>query len=166
MNMSNSVVSILMCLFLAATGCVSVDISKSEVKKAAQVKIQNPSSPFQEFSSDTVDRGWRNNRNGNTISYVSDCGNPYDPSLESIEAGVISGLTGLKRVSTEEGFFNDRASRQSVFKGSVDGIPSQVQLLVFKKNNCIYVLSYIAVQKNYDTDLATFDKFLKGFVAP
>lgn len=155
-----------MILLLATSGCVSVGISQSDIKRAQGVQVAAPSRPFQEIKQEDVDRSWRNPKNGNTISYLSDCENPYDPSLEAIEYGIVSGLSEINKVSTREEFFNDRASRQSIFKTKVDGISSQVNLIVFKKNGCIFVISFTAVEKFYDLDAPQFDKFLNGFRAP
>lgn len=153
-------------ILLATSACVSVGISQSDIKRAKGVQLAAPSSPFQEIALEDVDRSWRNPKNGNTISYLSDCENPYDPSLEAIEYGIVSGLSEKTKVSTREEMYNDRASRQSIFKSKVDGIPSQVNLMVFKKNGCIFVISYTAVEKFYDLDVQQFDQFLKGFRAP
>ena len=146
--------------------CVSIDLSKNDVKKAKGVAFRAPPNPFQQIESDDIDVGWRNNKNGNTITVVSDCENPYDPSLQNIEDGVVSGLQELEKLNTKKSMYNARASRQSVFTGTVDGIPTKVNLMIFKKNNCIYVLSYLAVIQHYDHDEANFQTFLRGFEAP
>lgn len=146
--------------------CVSIDLSENNVKKAQGMNFRPPESPFVKIESTDIDVGWRNDGNGNTITVVSDCENPYDPSLQSIEDGVVSGLQELKKVETKKSMYNGRASRQSVFTGTVDGIPTQVNLMIFKKNNCIYVLSYLAVVQHYDQDKARFQQFLRGFEAP
>lgn len=149
------------------TACVSIDLSENEIQKATNVRFQAPNSKvFKSISSENIDHGWRNNKNGNTITFISDCGNPYDPSLESIEAGIVSGLQDLKRISTEKPMYNSRASRNSVYTGNVDGIASKVELIVFKKNNCIYVLSYLAVDKYFAENHQDFKNFTEGFRTP
>lgn len=156
----------LVAIVTIAPSCVSIDISESNIKKAKGVTYTAPGNGFQEVPSTDVDKAWRNESNGNTITFISDCENPYDPSLENIESGVISGLQNLKKISTSESMYNHRASRRSTFIGSVDGIPSKVSLVIFKKNNCIFVLSYLAIVENFNHDSKQFENFLKGFKAP
>lgn len=151
---------------LIVSGCVSIDINKNTVKRAENVEYKDPAGSFEEFSSETLDKGWRNTENGNAISFVSDCENPSDPSLDSIESGVLSGLTDVNHVLEKREMYNGRAAKHSVVTGKVDGIPSQIELMVFKKNNCIFVLSYVALVNTYEANKGNFQKFLEGFKAP
>ena len=43
---------------------------------------------------------------------------------------------------------------------------TRIHSLIFKKNGCMYTLTYIGVPRAYDSDRAIFDEFLKGFQAP
>ncbi len=157
-------VTLVLMAFIAS--CVSIDISKNNVKKAQGVNFRPPDLPFKKIESDDIDVGWRNDKNGNTITVLSDCENPYDPSLANIEEGVVSGLQELKKINSKESMYNGRASRQSVFTGTVDGIPTKINLMIFKKNNCIYVLSFLALIQHYNHDEAKFQTFLQRFEAP
>jgi len=154
------------CFLLSTAACVSVNLAKTDVKRAEGVRFAPPNGSFEEFESDLVDKGWRHKSNGNAISFVSDCQNQYDPTLKNIEAGVIGAITDKKKVSSHLKSFNGRESLQSVYDGKVDGIPTTVELVTFKKNGCIYVISYVAVKTNYEEDLEQFRLFLNGFEAP
>lgn len=146
--------------------CVSIDISKNESKKANGISYNSPSHGFEEISSESVDKGWRNPTNGNTITFLSDCQNLYDPTLIAIETGVVSGLQNLKLQSLKEKMYNGRASRQAMYSGEVDGIPSQISIMTFKKNGCIYVITYVAIAKNFSENREDFELFLQEFRAP
>lgn len=151
---------------LTTVSCVSIDITKNETEKADDIKYQAPNSKFQEISTDGIDNGWRHSENGNTISFISDCQKNYDPTLQSIEFGVVSGLQNITLEKIEKKMYNGRASRKSHYTGEVDGIPTQISLMTFKKNGCIFVITYIGVSQHYQDNLPDFDVFLQRFEAP
>lgn len=152
---------------LTVSACVSVDIGggKGSVK-AEGVKLRAPSKPFEEFKAEHVDQAWKNNRNGNSISYLSECNTVADPSLESIHRGLVSSIDNVTNVEKQNGQFNGRESLRSKATGQVDGVTSKFDLVVFKKNGCTYILSYVATEANFAANQSDFDKFLQGFSAP
>lgn len=157
------------CLSLKAllfAGCVSVNLQQQEIKRADNVSFKPPSSPYERFSADHVDVAWKNQRNGNSISFISDCKSQTDPTLEAMTNGIISDFHNAKVLEQKEIFYNERTALRSTVACSVDGVPSRFDVLVFKKNGCLYILSYAAIDKTYDQDKFIFDEFVKGFVAP
>jgi hypothetical protein len=164
MNLQFLTLSVL--ALVLGSGCVSVNLAKNEVVKAENLSFKSPGGKFNEFESDLVDKGWRHSGNGNAISFVSDCENQFDPPLKNIESGVVGALDKKESVYSKNETFNDRAALHSLYKGKVDGIPTKVELMTFKKNGCIYVLSYVAVESSYDKNQNDFAKFLTRFKAP
>lgn len=149
------------------TGCVTVNLGGgSEGKRAEGVALREPSNPFSKEKRGDVDGAWKNPSNGNVISYLSDCRDPSDPTLETIVQGVVAGLSELKYESNERRLFQSREALRVVASGKVDGVPSKTELLVFKRNQCIYILSYVGVQRAFEANRSDFEKFVEGFRAP
>jgi hypothetical protein len=149
------------------TGCVSVNLGGSSGPKHAEgVKVSEPSSPFRKELRDDVDGAWKNPNNGNMISYLTDCQDSSDPSLETIVTGAVMGLSELHIESTQSPTILGREARRVLASGRVDGVPSKIDLLAFKRNRCIYMLSYVGVSQSFDQDHAHFDRFVQGFRAP
>jgi hypothetical protein len=152
---------------LLCAGCVTVSLSPSgSGHRADGVSFHAPPSPFQKDERDDVDAAWKNPNNGNVISYLSDCHDPSDPPLDHIVQGVLAGLNDLKYDSNETRMFLDREARKVVAEGKVDGVASQTALLVFKRNQCTYILSYVGVKSTFGENAADFEKFIQGFRAP
>jgi hypothetical protein len=151
---------------IACSGCVSVSLAKSEVKRATGVQITQPSKPFETESRKDVDAAWKNPKNGNLISYMTDCQDENDPGLDNIVQGALSGLTDLRYDKKESPTLDNREARRVLVSGKVDGVPSQIDLVVFKRDSCIYILSFVGVQKSFGQDQGQFDKFVEGFRAP
>lgn len=156
--------NILAIIFLG--GCVSVNIGNSEAKRASGVQVREPVEPFQKESREDVDASWRHKANGNAISYISDCQDSSDPDLDTIANGVFSGLSQITYDSKEEMEFRRREAKRILAHGKVDGVPTYIDLLVFKKNRCIYILSYVSLPNTYKANKRDFDQFIEGFNPP
>lgn len=154
-------------LFLVSgTGCVTVKLANDAGKKATGVSLQEPKKHFARDSRADVDAAWKNSKNGNVISYISDCGDPSDPSLDQIISGVVSGLGEMKTVEDTTPIIQDREARRVLVTGKVDGVPTEIDLLTYKRNHCIYILTLVGVKKTFADDRPTFNKFIDGFRAP
>ncbi|BEV69742.1 hypothetical protein AB1A81_15635 [Bdellovibrio bacteriovorus] len=151
-------------LSLLFVGCVSVNLPGRKSVPAKGVEFSSPGSPFKSIDAGNSDKAWLSSSTGNTISFVSDCGGA-DPSLQQMETESLAALSNLD-VKSDTLMFNGREARQSVATGTVDGIPVQLSLLVFKKNNCNYTLSYGGVQKQFAAELKHFEDFKAQFKAP
>lgn len=147
-------------------GCVTVKLAGETGKKASNVELREPKKPFEKDSRPEVDAAWKNGRNGNVISYISDCNDPSDPPLNQILAGVLGGLTDLKTLKEETPIILGREGQRVHASGKVDGVPTEIDLLAFKRNHCIYILSYVGVKKSFPDDRTAFNQFIEGFQAP
>lgn len=158
---------ILLCLLpFLTTACVSVNLGPKPGGHAASVKFSEPPPPFKEMKTDDADKAWQRADNGNTISFTSVCDEPSDPTLETMQASTVSSLQNSKIQKETRGKFNDRESLETLSTGSVDGVSITLRFVVFKRNNCNYTISFVALSKFFETDLPYFDQFLKGFHAP
>jgi hypothetical protein len=156
------------CIACAALSCVSVKLAGTgdNTTRAVGVRYVDPESPFAKDQRTDIDAAWKNPKNGNLISYLSDCQDSADPSLDSIVQGALSGLSELHVDSTQSPRVQSREARRVTATGKVDGVLTRTDLLAFKRNNCIYILSYVGVVATFDENRASFDKFISGFQAP
>ena len=150
----------------AAPACVSVNIGGKKISKAARVDLREPSAPFMKWQSKNADGAWVNKKTGNTISYLSTCNDPSDPSVESAMRELLSSLDDAKTVTSGIETYNGREALHTDASGLVDGVKTRVEVVVFKRNDCVYTLSYVAVMKAFEGDQPRFKEFLDGFRAP
>lgn len=152
---------------LTCANCVSLNIGPSHAsKRATEVKFAEPDRIFVKDDRPDVDAAWKNPQNGNFITYLSDCQENSDPTLDDIVQGAISSLSELKVESNQTLTFQEREARRVLAAGKVDGVASQIDLLAFKRNRCIFILSYVGVRKHFAQNHAVFDRFLESFRAP
>lgn len=166
MNATERFSPLILCSLLLCASCVTVKLGGENGKKASGVELNEPGKPFEKESRDDVDSAWKNPRNGNVISYLSDCGDPTDPSLDQIVAGVLAGLVELKVQDESAPTMQGREAKRVHAGGKVDGVPTEIELLAYKRNHCIYILSYVGVKKSFNEDREAFDSFIGGFRAP
>ncbi len=148
------------------SSCVSVNLPSSSGTKSAAVDFKPPAKPFISTDTKSADKAWISQKNGNTISYLSDCGSPIDPPLQQIESDTLNFLENLKILSSETKTFNGRESLETIAQGNVDGVAVKMRVLTFKKNNCSYSLVYGGVKDKFNSELGEFDHFLQGFKVP
>ncbi|MBK8201932.1 MAG: hypothetical protein IPK68_06305 [Bdellovibrionales bacterium] len=154
----------------ASNSCVSIDISKTNQVRDNNIKFHAPDLPYQVAPLASVDGAWRNTETGDSISYISECDSSTDPSLDSIHKGILQGIENLKIVSSEYKKYNSRQALFTTVNGELDGIGTQMQFVIFKKNQCIYVLTNISYMKGAHPKGATssrdFQMFLEKFEVP
>ena len=152
--------------YLYLSSCVSVNLPSSSGTKSVAIELKAPAKPFIPIDNKGADKAWISQKNGNTISYLSDCGSPLDPPLQQIESDTLNFLENLKILSSETKTFNGRESLETTAQGNVDGVAVKMRVLTFKKNNCSYSLVYGGVKDKFSIELGDFDHFLQGFKAP
>lgn len=151
-------------MFVAS--CISVSLPESKTIRSEKATFNAPPAPYAESKEPQLDAYWSNSKNGNSISVLSDCSKNSDPSLLTITKGIIGGIEEAKIVSSQESLYNHRAALRSLIDGRVDGVPTKVKLTVFKKNGCIYILTYVALEKHFSSDELIFSNFELEFKVP
>lgn len=151
---------------LAATtaGCVSVSLGPTKAGKA-DVKINEPSQGFSRIGNTNADVAWQSQKTANTISYLSECPQT-ESSLESVTNEFHSVLTSLKILNKDTKFYNGRESLWTQSEGKLDGIEMKIASVVFKRNGCSYLLTYVARKDRFKEEYSAFQQFLDGFQAP
>lgn len=152
-------------LLLSCTGCVSVNLGSGKVSKNTNINFQAPSQGFREISNPSADQAWQNSETGNTISFMTECPAP-DSSLESMTDEFTSVLKSKQVKEKKEDFFNGRESLQTWAEGKLDGIPMKIRSLVFKKNGCSYLLTYVGRARVFEKNHEAFTEFISKFEAP
>ncbi|OQW50237.1 MAG: hypothetical protein A4S09_00135 [Proteobacteria bacterium SG_bin7] len=150
-----------LCFFFITAACVSVSLGSKNGKSYDNIFFNAPADPYSELKVQSADRSWQNTKNGNTISYMSNCEQTSEPTLEVLSSIALDGVEDLKIVEKKKINYNGREALNTVLLGRVDGIPIQADLTVLKKNNCIFNITYIGSIHTYMSDLSIFKKFWK-----
>ncbi len=151
-------------LIFSLFGCVSVDIaSNKKTQKSNFVQFSTPPVPFEEIKTESGDKTWLSGKTGNTISFLSECNSPAEQTLEELLKDSVSFINNKKSISTSTQMFNQRSALHSRLTGNVDGVDVEIYMILFRKNQCSYILSYGGTQRNFENEFLVFKKFLEDF---
>lgn len=154
---SNLVFSSLLVFLIVLSGCISIGIQPHELESADGLRFQPPKSPpYEEVKVGVSDRTWKNQISGNTISFVSECGQIGSVDLKSIAKSVVH-PTQMKITSqTKEA---NRLITQA--KDTRRGL--RLKLVTERTKECIYNFAYLATDTSFESEEIIFDNFLRGF---
>lgn len=145
---------------------MSVNIGPSAPKKSDGTEFKAPQNGFTPIQLSNADYSWKNPTTGNTIAYQSLCGSSSDLSLEAISEDLFAGFDQVRTLHSERKPFDGREALDSEKEGKVDGVTTRVRALIYKKNQCTYILTFASLPHKTGTDPAEFDKFISSFKAP
>jgi hypothetical protein len=144
---------------------VSVGIEEPKLIHAKDLEFIEPNG-FKKIPTPHVDEAWRKDSTGSTISFLSECDPTTDTNLQQLQMSVLRDIRNSNTISEEDIDFNKRTAKRSYVKGNVDGIDIEMDLLVFKKNNCNFILTYIGLPENFKSDQREFQIFIDRFRVP
>lgn len=159
------------------TSCVSVNIGPGKVERSNGVKLTEPASGFKSIKSERADGAWNRHSTGSTIAYQSSCGDTAESPLESLAEDLFAGFENRKQLKAERVPFDGREALDVETEGKVDGVVTRVRAVIYRKNQCTYIITFVTLPKSLmaDTsakpdpsngDASEFSKFLSNFKAP
>lgn len=157
---------ILFSIYMTLTACISVQLPKEKIAKNSEVLAAAPAAPFNEIKADMADKIWISSVTGNSISYLSECSNQEEKSIEQFQRDVLSALQSPKTESSEKVKFQGREALKSLTHGTVDGYPVSVWTMIFSKGNCSYSFSYVGLSAKLAQELSIFETFLQSVRVP
>jgi hypothetical protein len=160
--------SLFLVVFLGILGisCVSVSIKQPKYSKAKEVQFSPPEKPFTKTSALHVDHAWSHPTTGSIISFVSECSEQSDPSLEVVSQNLFQSLKERKILFSKYHSFNERMAIHQAAQGKVDGVDTRLEVVVFKKDHCLYILNFVSSPEAYSKDNNQFKTFVSGFRVP
>lgn len=153
----------IICTLIALNSCVSVKLGENFQSSAKKnFTFTEPNQPFVKVDLDQADEAWQSSKTGNNISIFTDC-RPNSSSLKSLRSSLFGGVEDLIVNEEKTLTFNNREALQSVITGKMEGVPVKINILIFKKNECVYNITYVALTERYEKEIPIFKKFLEGF---
>ncbi|WP_371877538.1 hypothetical protein [Pyxidicoccus parkwayensis] len=100
---------------------------------------------------------------GRAISVNATCEGHDDPPLPVLTRHLLAGFTERQELSSQLVPMAEREALRSRYLAKMDGVPVQLELVVLKKDNCVFDFSYVAPPGMADARMADFDTVLAGF---
>lgn len=110
---------------------------------------------------------WFNEGLGAAIVLDSQCERHGDSTLEQFADHLRIDFREWEVLSQEHTTLVERDAVRSVVVASIDGVvKTQMELLVVKKNGCLFDLEYIAPPRSFERGRSAFAQVVAGFVYP
>ena len=160
----------LLVFFGLNASCISIDLDWIKDQKAKGVVFQAPNPPYQKIETNTADKAWQNPKNGNTISFISNCSysNQLMP-LKNIQTQILSDLNNFHIVSEHTTSHQNQKALSWIMKNKHKKTNKlqtiKTKMLLFKKQDCFYAISFVSSPPHTESS-HIFDNFIKGFKAP
>lgn len=155
------------CLSFSLSSCAILGGGDEEVgTKNKEVKYTPPQSPYRQVLISSADAVWQSGKTGSTIAINSLCNKYQDVSLDNLKKNILAGIENLKIEKTEKVTHSGREAERIIVKGTTDGVPISVSMLIFKKNGCTFDVAYISRTEVFSTELLLFEKFLTTVSVP
>lgn len=118
--------------------------------------LPEPGDGWQRLRLDTANAAWRNPAKRAAILVNSHCVGVEDASLHVLSRHLLMGMENTEILSESQRTIAGRAALETSARGTLDGVPRQLQLLVLKKDGCVYDLVLEGNPANFDDSLPAY----------
>ena len=152
---------------MAAAACGGAHYDGQQfVGENVRFRLREPSSPWERAHvSDEADLAWVD---GDRVLHASgSCDPRLDIPLQALTNHLLIGFTERDIESETLREFNGREALVTRVSAKLDGVPREMELVVLKKNECVYDFSLVAPPgSRFDSALPAFEAMLQSFEAP
>ncbi|MCY1040628.1 hypothetical protein OV208_04775 [Corallococcus sp. bb12-1] len=106
-----------------------------------------------------VERG----ETGRVIATNATCRDHDDPSLSVLTKHLLMGFTERQDLGQRTFTLDGREALRSRYVAKLDGVPVSLELVVLKKDNCVFDFSYVSPVGQADARMADFESLVSGF---
>lgn len=149
----------------ALTSCVNVQVPFGPVPRAEKALVAKPSSPYSAFATGTADQAWFSEKTNNTISYLSEC-KKSDEKVEDVALDAAKAIDQARILKSSSGLIDGKHTSELLVSGKVESKKIKMAIAVFKDHDCMFSLTYGGLEEHFESELAQFEEFKKGFKVP
>ena len=135
-------------------------------RNSETVSVQELASPWKKKQKEGWEAVWQNSKSQSLISYLSNCSSSnIFTSLKDFQQDFLSGLRSFRFLKRNKIIHQGQSAHRLSLK-SVNSLKKikQMEILLFKKEKCFYVLSFLGHSPStLLEDIKTFNQFIKGF---
>jgi hypothetical protein len=162
-------------LFLLAAGCRGWRgdtyrahvLPKKRADEETTYRFGDPGAAWRPLRKvDDVQVAWVNDDLAAMIQLHAQCDDQGDSSLSEYTDHLRIDWTDWTIRSEANETFLGRAALRTVVDAQLDGVPMTLELLVAKKDGCLFDLSYVSIPASYEAGRAAFGAVVQGFQFP
>ena len=103
------------------------------------------------------------NDSPHTIAVNATCKEYEDATLEVLTHHLLIGFADRKLLDQQTRTLDGREGLFSHYSAKLDGVPTELELGVLKKDGCVYDFTYTSPPGRFDEKRSTFEELLRNF---
>ena len=107
---------------------------------------------------------FRHGSNGTIVANAM-CKDIEDVPLDVLINQALIGVGDKSELARTDVTLDGRAARRTQLTGTMDGVPVALDLVVMKKNNCVYDFQLVTSPRDFASRQADFVRFISGFTS-
>lgn len=133
------------------------------VGKHTEYNIGFPSKGWKQIAlRQSGDVSWFNPEDGSTIMANSYCKGVQDAPLEALTQHLFIGMTEQKIITQNKLTISAREALESKAEAKIDGVKRTFQILVLKKDSCVYDVILSSSPSAFENNLPAFKQVVSG----
>lgn len=163
----NRTLPLLALLALPATpGCRRVSFEDSVFsKREVDYRVGELPEHWRRVYLEDTDLAFSEEGTGRALSINSTCEGHDDPPLPVLTRHLLMGFTEREEHAQHTLVLDGREALRSRYTARLDGVPVELELVVLKKDGCVFDFTYVAPPGEAEARRADFDALLAGFHA-
>ncbi len=150
-------------LLVFAAGCALFGGGGEESLVRAKGFTASEPTDWQEVDADDEsDRAFRL-KSGNLVTLTSSCGRAAANSLEVLTRSLLLGTRKVRYLKKERLTIQGEEALHSSIQATLEGKPFRLEVVVLKKNGCVFDFSLMSPHEVGETDQTEFLNFVKSF---
>ena len=155
---------LLLLLAVSLAGCRRVSFEDSVLTKpAVRYRVGELPERWHRVWLEGNDLAFSEEGTGRALSINATCEGHDDPPLPVLTRHLLAGFTERRELSQRLVPMAGREAMRSRYLAKMDGVPVQLELVVLKKDNCVFDFSYVAPPGLAEERLADFEALMAGF---
>ncbi|MBF5045010.1 hypothetical protein FGE12_21590 [Aggregicoccus sp. 17bor-14] len=150
----------LLLLLLPLLGCAA---PRPRPEGGYQVGL--PGAPWRPLGVKDNDRAYAIEGTGQLLQANATCEEHGDPPLDVLTRHLLMGFTDQQLRAQARVPVDGREALRSRYGAKLDGVPVELDLLVLKKDGCVYDFSYVSPPALFESRLRDFEQLVAGFHA-
>ncbi|WP_338872096.1 hypothetical protein [Myxococcus stipitatus] len=156
--------TLLLVLLAAVGGCHRVTFEDSVLSKPeVRYRVGELPKGWRRVWLEDNDLAFSETGTGRALSVNATCKGHDDPSLQVLTRHLLMGFTERQEVSQRLMALDGREALRSRYLAKMDGVPVELELVVLKKDNCVFDFTYVAPPGMAQERMPDFDALLSGF---
>lgn len=147
---------------LANSSCIQIPVGAQKIEQSENVVCKSPRPFFEKASGFSADHAWIHSKTGSIISYKSECSKQSQDAKDFLQ-NIVNEFSTVSTPELQSFKFNSRKAFRQKLMTEVEGVPTNFDLVVFKKYGCLFLITHSGVSKTFLHTEETFKKFLVSF---